>query len=108
MKSESRAREYIQKIDDMGGALAAIENGYMQAEIQDAAYRYQRAVESKEQVVVGVNAFQVKKKLKLERLKVDPAIEQNQRARLAAIACQAGCNQGSGIADQAGDSCPRQ
>ncbi len=57
-----RAMEYIQKIDDLGGALAAIENkGYMQGEIQDSAYRYQQAVENKEQVVVGVNAFQIRK-----------------------------------------------
>jgi methylmalonyl-CoA mutase N-terminal domain/subunit len=81
----NRASEYIQKIDDMGGALAAIENGFMQAEIQDSAYRYQRSVESKEQVVVGVNAFTSNEELQLERLKVNPAIEQGQRARLAAL-----------------------
>ena len=81
----SRAAEYIRKIDEMGGALAAIENGYMQSEIQDAAYQYQRAVESKEQIVVGVNAFTSNEELQLERLKVDPAIEQGQRARLAAL-----------------------
>ena len=81
----SRAAEYIRKVDEMGGALAAIENGYMQSEIQDAAYQYQRAVESKEQIVVGVNAFTSNEELQLERLKVDPAIEQGQRARLAAL-----------------------
>jgi methylmalonyl-CoA mutase N-terminal domain/subunit len=81
----NRASEYIQKIDDMGGALAAIENGFMQAEIQDSAYRYQRSVESKEQVVVGVNALTSNEELQLERLKVNPAIEQGQRARLAAL-----------------------
>ena len=70
----------------MGGALAAIENGYMQNEIQEAAYRYQKAVEKKEQVVVGVNAFEVKETLELERLKVDPAIEAGQKARLARCA----------------------
>jgi methylmalonyl-CoA mutase N-terminal domain/subunit len=80
-----RATEYIQKIDAMGGALAAIENGYMQAEIQDSAYRYQRAVENKEQIVVGVNAFTSNEELQLERLKVNPAIEQGQRSRLAAL-----------------------
>ena len=81
----SRAMEYIRKIDEMGGALAAIENGYMQGEIQDAAYRYQREVESGEQVVVGVNAYQVEEKLELERLTVDPSIEQGARARLAEL-----------------------
>ncbi len=82
---EARAREYIQRIDEMGGALAAIERGYQQNEVQEAAYRYQRAVETKEQIVVGVNAFQIEEEIQLERLKVDPAIEQAQRARLAAL-----------------------
>ena len=82
---ESQAQTYLQKIDQMGGALAAIENGYMQSEIQDAAYRFQKAIESKEQVVVGVNQFETKETLDLERLAVDPAIEQGQRSRLAEI-----------------------
>jgi methylmalonyl-CoA mutase, N-terminal domain len=80
---EKQAQEYIQKIDDMGGALAAIERGYMQSEIQDAAYAYQLQVEKKEQIVVGVNAFQTKEELNLERVAVDPTIEQNQRNLLA-------------------------
>jgi methylmalonyl-CoA mutase N-terminal domain/subunit len=80
-----RAMSYIKKIDDMGGALAAIERGYMQNEIQDAAYQYQKAVESKQQIVVGVNALQTEETLQLDRLKVDPSIEQGQRARLAAL-----------------------
>ncbi len=77
-----QAMAYIRKIDALGGALAAIENGYMQQEIQEAAYRYQRAVEKKEHVVVGVNAFEVKEVIDLESLKVDPAIEAGQKARL--------------------------
>ncbi len=80
-----QAMEYIQKIDDLGGALPAIENGYMQGEIQDSAYRFQKQVESGEQIVVGVNAFQVHEELELERLSVDPSIEQNARARLAEL-----------------------
>lgn len=80
-----QAIAYIEKIDAAGGALAAIENGYLQKEIQDAAYQYQRAVESKEQIVVGVNAFQTEETMELERLKVDPAIEQEQRRRLAEL-----------------------
>jgi len=79
----NRAMEYIKRIDAMGGALAAIERGYMQSEIQDSAYRYQRAVENKEQVVVGVNSFQMDEQMELEALQVDPAIEENQRTRLA-------------------------
>ncbi len=82
---ERRAEEYLRKIDEMGGAQAAIEHGYIQGEIQDAAYRYQRAVESKQEVVVGVNQFQVGEKIELERLKIDPAIEANQVARLKAF-----------------------
>jgi methylmalonyl-CoA mutase N-terminal domain/subunit len=82
---ENRARDYIRRIDDLGGARAAIERGYLQSEIQDAAYRYQKAIEKKEQVVVGVNAFQVEENLTLERLKVDPSIEQSQRQSLARL-----------------------
>ncbi len=82
---EARAGEYIRRIDEMGGALAGIEQGYIQGEIQEAAYLYQRAVESGEQIVVGMNAFQVEESSDLERLKVDPAIEEGQRLRLAAV-----------------------
>jgi methylmalonyl-CoA mutase, N-terminal domain len=72
----------------MGGAQAAIQNGYVQGEIQNASYEYQQAVERSEQIVVGINAFQVEEKIELERLKVDPAIEAEQRARLAALRLQ--------------------
>ena len=82
---ERRALEYIQKIDEMGGALKAIEQGYIQGEIQDAAYRTQVAVEKGEQQVVGVNAFQSEEKITLERLKVDPAVERSQRMHLQAL-----------------------
>jgi methylmalonyl-CoA mutase N-terminal domain/subunit len=82
---EARAGEYIQKIDEMGGALAAIERGYVQSEIQEAAYLYQKAVEAGDEIVVGVNAFQVDDHPEMERLKVDPAIEEAQRAHLAAL-----------------------
>ena len=81
----SRAEAYLQKIDDLGGALAAIEKGYLQNEIQEAAYAYQKAVEAGQQIVVGVNAFQSGIDLSLERLKVDPTIEQTQRTRLALL-----------------------
>jgi methylmalonyl-CoA mutase, N-terminal domain len=80
---EQRAMQYISKVDDMGGVLSAIENGYLQNEIQEAAYVYQRSIEKKQQIVVGVNAFQTDENLQLERLKVDPTIEQANRARLA-------------------------
>src|SRR5689334_9204191 len=79
---EKLATNYISKIDDMGGALQAIEKGFMQNEIQNAAYAAQKAIERKEQIVVGVNAFEVKEERSLERLKVDPAIELAARAKL--------------------------
>ncbi len=81
---EQRAEDYISKIDALGGALKAIEQGYPQGEIQEAAYQTQRAIEQGAQIVVGVNAFQVSEHIELERLKVDPAIEQRQVARLKA------------------------
>lgn len=82
---ERQAEEYIDKIEQMGGALAAIEQGYIQGEIQEAAYQYQQALESQERIVVGVNQFQVQDELELERLEVDPTIEAGQRAELAQI-----------------------
>jgi methylmalonyl-CoA mutase N-terminal domain/subunit len=86
---EQRAREYIEKIDAMGGALAAIEQGYIQQEIADAAYRYQRAVEQEECLVVGVNAYQMEEEVAdMERLVVNPAVEEKQRAQLAALRAQ--------------------
>ncbi len=85
---EQKAAIYVQKIDEMGGALAAIENGFIQSEIQGAAYAYQQGLERGEQVVVGLNSFQVEEKIELERLKVDPTIELNQRSRLSALRLQ--------------------
>ena len=79
---EKLAEEYIQKIDKMGGAQSAIENGFMQREIQESAYRYQKSIESKEQIIVGLNTYQTEEKLEIERLTVDPSIEVNQRQRL--------------------------
>lgn len=82
---ERSAEEYIQRIDALGGSLAAIENGFIQGEIQEAAYRYQQAVEAGDQVIVGLNAFEVEEQVELERLRVDPAIEEGQRDALAAL-----------------------
>jgi len=72
---EKGALDYIAKIDEMGGALQSIERGYMQNEIQNAAYAAQQEIERKEQIVVGVNQFAVDEVLTLERLQVDPSIE---------------------------------
>ena len=82
---ERCAEEYLHRIDEMGGALQAIEQGYVQTEIQNAAYEFQQAMERKEEIVVGVNAFHVEEQIELERLKVDPSIELNQRTRLAEL-----------------------
>lgn len=80
-----RAAEQIAHIDAMGGALAAIENGYINNEIQQAAYEYQRAVEQGEAVIVGVNRFTVEEEAHYDILTVDPAIEAAQREQLAAL-----------------------
>ncbi|MCL4251918.1 MAG: methylmalonyl-CoA mutase family protein [Anaerolineae bacterium] len=77
------AQDYIARIDGMGGAQTAIESGFVSNEIMDAAYAYQRAVESGDQIVVGVNQFTVEDDSQPELLRVDPAIEAGQRARLA-------------------------
>jgi methylmalonyl-CoA mutase N-terminal domain/subunit len=80
---ESHAMQYIQQIDEMGGALKAIERGFMQNEIQNAAYAAQMAIEKNDQVVVGVNQFQIEENITLERQKIDPSIEAAAHARLA-------------------------
>ena len=79
---ERRVVQYIERIDGMGGALRAIETGYIQREIQESAYRYQLAVERGEQVVVGVNRFTVTDEKPLRRLRVDPAMGTQQVSRL--------------------------
>jgi methylmalonyl-CoA mutase N-terminal domain/subunit len=82
---ERRVVEIIQAVDSMGGALAAIEQGYIQEQIQQSAYAAARAVETGEQVVVGVNKFRSEEDIPLEHLKVDPAIELAQRKKLEVI-----------------------
>jgi methylmalonyl-CoA mutase N-terminal domain/subunit len=82
---EHQARTYIGKIDDMGGALVAVERGYMQREIQESAYRYQKAVEQGDQVVVGVNSFSMEEGHLPQLLGVDPAVGQRQAAHLAEL-----------------------
>ena len=79
---EAEAREYIATIDSMGGALAAIEKGFQQKEIQEAAYRYQMQVENKERIIVGVNEFVVAEEEQPEILRVDPSIGQRQVEKL--------------------------
>jgi methylmalonyl-CoA mutase, N-terminal domain len=82
---ERRATAYLEKIDAMGGMLRAIETGYVQREIQDAAYSYQRAIERSEQTIVGLNRFQLEEEMSIPLLRVDPAIEQAQVERVRAL-----------------------
>src|SRR5437868_10296463 len=76
------ATEYLKTIDALGGMLQAIDAGYVQTEIQKAAFDYQRAVENREQIVVGVNEFQAEEERQIPTLRVDPALEREQVARL--------------------------
>ena len=82
---EAEASEYIKTIDDLGGALAGIERGFQQKEIQDAAYRYQKDVESRERVIVGVNDFISTGDCAPDLMRVDPSIGQRQSERLRAL-----------------------
>ena len=82
---EKRTLEYLSKIDDFGGAVTAIERGYPQREIQNAAFIYQREIERKQRVIVGVNDFKIGADLPTDILKVNPATEEKQRARLARV-----------------------
>jgi methylmalonyl-CoA mutase, N-terminal domain len=82
---ETRAEDYLSKIDALGGMLKAIESGFVQSEIQRAAYDFQRAVEQKEQIVVGVNEFVADENRQIPTLRIDPRIESTQIARLNAL-----------------------
>jgi methylmalonyl-CoA mutase N-terminal domain/subunit len=82
---EAGALTYIEKIDAMGGMLKAIESGFVQSEIQKAAYDFQRAIEKKEQIVVGVNDFIAEEDRQIPTLRIEAQIEQDQIARLRAL-----------------------
>ncbi len=82
---EAKAVEYIEKIDAMGGMLKAIENGFPQREIQEAAYQYQKAVEHEDAIVVGVNKFHIDESADIPTLRIDETIERNQIKRVRAV-----------------------
>jgi methylmalonyl-CoA mutase N-terminal domain/subunit len=82
---EQGAVDYISKIDAMGGMLRGIESGFVQGEIQKAAYDFQRAVESKDQIIVGVNDFIAEEERTIPTLRIEPEIERSQIARLNAL-----------------------
>jgi methylmalonyl-CoA mutase N-terminal domain/subunit len=82
---EREVTEYIRRIDEMGGALRGIETGYIQSEIQNAAYEYQRAVETGERIVVGVNRFQQDNESGIPGFRLDPALERAQVEKLQQV-----------------------
>ncbi|MBU1209126.1 MAG: methylmalonyl-CoA mutase family protein [Proteobacteria bacterium] len=82
---EKRASEYIAKIDQMGGAVAAIEKGYIQQEIQESSYRYQKEIELGKKILVGVNKFQIQEPPVKGLLKVDPKVREVQAKKLAEL-----------------------
>jgi methylmalonyl-CoA mutase N-terminal domain/subunit len=85
-RMEEEAERYFQRIDELGGVLAAIDQGFFQREIADAAFRYQMEVERKERIVVGVNDFiRPGENLEIEILKIDPEVERKQKERLASL-----------------------
>jgi methylmalonyl-CoA mutase N-terminal domain/subunit len=81
---EAEAKSYIRKIDDMGGMVRAIELGFPQREISDSAYWYQKAVDAKEKIVVGVNAFGMEHE-PIPLLEIDETVARQQLARLRAV-----------------------
>jgi len=82
---EKQALAYIKTIDEMGGMLTAVESGYIQREIQESAYQFQRALEQKEEIVVGVNKFTQEETINMQMMKLDPAVETGQREHLAQL-----------------------
>ncbi|RUM34155.1 MAG: methylmalonyl-CoA mutase [Desulfobulbus sp.] len=82
---EHEARDLINQVESFGGVVSCIENGFIAGQIEDSAYQYQREIESGERVIVGVNEFQVEEDVSVPMLRVDPAVEDEQVARLARI-----------------------
>jgi methylmalonyl-CoA mutase, N-terminal domain len=85
LEVENAANQYIRRIDEMGGMIAAIERGFPQTEIANASYQYQRSVERGESVIVGVNKFTEEKDQPIELLQIDPAVEKKQVERLCEL-----------------------
>jgi len=82
---EAEAYEYFDKIEALGGVIPAIEQGFFQREIAASAYRYQREIEERQRIVVGVNEYQTDEPLSIPLLKIDPEGERQQRERLARV-----------------------
>jgi len=82
---EKRSMEYIEKIETMGGAIKAIESGYIQEEIAESAYQYQKEIETKKRIIVGLNQFQVEEQPLKDILRIKPEVEQYQKQKLARV-----------------------
>jgi methylmalonyl-CoA mutase N-terminal domain/subunit len=111
---EKRAAEYLGKIEVFGGMLKAIERGFVQQEIQNAAYEYQRAVDQQQAIVVGVNRFEVEEEKPISLQQIDPALEPKQVERLRALRakrdaglCQAALKQVEDAARSGANLMPR-
>ncbi len=82
---EKRSKEYIEKIEAMGGAVKAIESGYIQGEIGESAYQYQKEIEAKKRIIVGLNQFQIEEEPLRNILRIKPEVEQYQKEKLARV-----------------------
>jgi methylmalonyl-CoA mutase N-terminal domain/subunit len=82
---EKKAMEYIEKIDAMGGSIKAIESGYIQGEIGESAYQYQKEIETKKRIIVGLNQFQIEEEPLRDILRIKPEVEQYQKKKLARV-----------------------
>lgn len=82
---EKKSMEYIEKIDQMGGAIQAIESGYLQDEIAESAYQYQKEIESKKRIIVGLNQFQIEEEPLKEILRIKPEVEKYQKEKLTRV-----------------------
>jgi methylmalonyl-CoA mutase N-terminal domain/subunit len=82
---EEKAWEYIHKIEDMGGVIEAIEKGWLQQEIANSSYKYQREVDTKKRILVGVNEYTTEEHEEVPLLRIDPKVEEEQIARLQKV-----------------------
>jgi len=82
---EARAWELIEHVDELGGAVQAVEQGFVQGEIENASFKWQQEVERGERVIVGVNRYEAESELEIELQRIDPAAEQRQLARTASL-----------------------
>jgi len=92
---EGAARELIERVDEMGGAVEAIEQGFVQREIEDAAFRHNTAVESGEKVIVGVNAYREEESEPIELHRLDPAAEKRQLERTLKVRAERNADEAS-------------